>query len=106
LEQLKRRRAAPREIGEIKANDVRVRLIGVVISRTGDGDLIIDDGTGQARIVGDEIPEVPLKAVVKVIGRVVQEDPPEIYAEIVKDISNINREYYKKLVKLRREVGV
>ena len=92
-----------RDISEIKEDDIRVRLLGTVVSQT--GIIMIDDGTGMIKINTEE--SLSNGDRVLVIGRVsIKTDgQKEIDAEIVKMVNEIDIDLYKEVKKLKKQIG-
>jgi len=98
-----RRRAASRKpVAKIEPeNDVRVRILGTLLSKEG-GKLVVDDGFGKHEIGldADYITEVKAEEheLVEVIARV---SPSEtgitLQAEIITDMTGIDTELYRKV---------
>lgn len=107
MEQEKKRNPAyERDIKDIKPeSDVRVRIIGTVISKSMDSSsIVIDDSTGQLTVLisSDELLEKTKPGqFVRIIGLVVPyEGGFELRAEIVQDMSLLDKELYKKYKEL------
>ena len=84
-----------KRIKEINDMDTRVKIVGTVISIDESIPMItIDDGTGIANVVLDEI-KVNISDNVRVIGRVVNTNPVEIRGEIIQKF-NLKRDLYEK----------
>ncbi len=92
-----------RDISEIKEDDIRVRLLGTVVTQT--GIIMIDDGTGMIKINTEE--SLSNGDRVLVIGRVsIKTDgQKEIDAEIVKMVNEIDIDLYKEVKKLKKQIG-
>src|SRR3989338_5395439 len=85
---------AEKFIKNINSNDFKVSVSGIVISKT-ENSFRIDDGTGQARVVSSEMPSHDY---LRVFGKVMPvEDGFEIQADVVQDMSNVNKALHKKV---------
>ena len=84
-QQFHRAPAVYKKISEIDPEkNIRVRLIGRVIGTT-DGTIVIDDGSGRADIVADEI-AVENNEIVRIFARVLPlENGYELRAELIQD---------------------
>ncbi len=88
--------AVEKKINEINDSDMRVKVVGTIISIDDSIPMIIvDDGSGIANVVVDEI-KFEIGKQVRVIGRVINTEPIEIRAEAVQDFSKVDRETYEK----------
>ncbi len=92
--------AIEKKINEITEEDLRVKVVGTIISIDDSIPMIIlDDGTGIANIIVDEI-KFDVGSQVRVIGKVINMEPIEIRAEIVQDFSKVDREIYDKYLEI------
>lgn len=103
MEQDKRRNPAyERNIKEINPeSDIRVRIIGTIVSKNLDSSsIVIDDGTGQLTVLvsSDELFERTKSGqFVRIIGLVMPyEGGFELRAEIIQDMSLLDKKLYKK----------
>ncbi len=89
--------AAYRKISEIKPDqDIRVRILGRVIGK-GDGMIAIDDGTGRADIVTEEL-DANTNDIVRVFARVLPlENGYELRAELVQKMDKLDLELHNKI---------
>ena len=88
--------AVEKKINEINDSDMRVKVVGTIISIDDSIPMIIvDDGSGIANVVVDEI-KFEIGKQVRVIGRIINTEPIEIRAEAVQDFSKVDRETYEK----------
>ena len=97
----RRRPAVRRRLVEIKEDDVRVRIIGTIVSKDSKK-ITIDDGTATKEIVIDsdyiEEANAELRDKIEVIARVMPtENGFEIKAEIITDMNNMDADLYKKV---------
>ncbi len=91
----RRMTAAPKAIRDINEKDIRLRLVGTVIDYQ-NGSIMLDDGTGQAEIVS----ETPAKvgSFIRIFTRVLQlENKYELRAEVVQDLSDVDKRLYKRI---------
>ena len=96
----KRLPAAERSIAEIKPEDIRVRITGMVLDRDGNR-FALDDGTGKTEVTFDGEPKSDF---VRVFGRVMSNDSGfEIQGEIVQDMSKIDRNLMAKVRELEQK---
>ncbi len=89
-----------RKISEIKREDVRVRIMGFVIDKDIDNQVIVvDDGTGRAVVFVDEenIKRVEEGQLVRIIGKVKKGETIEIFAEVVQDFSKLDLNLYEQV---------
>ena len=92
---LKKLPGIEKKINEINDLDTRVKIVGTVISIDNSIPMItIDDGTGIANVVLDEI-KVNISDNVRVIGRIVNTNPVEIRGEVVQKF-DLKRDLYEK----------
>ncbi len=92
--------AIEKKINEITEEDLRVKVVGTVISIDDSIPMIVvDDGTGIANVVVDEV-KFDVGSQVRVIGKVINTEPIEIRAEIVQDFSKVDRETYDKYLEI------
>lgn len=100
MEEISIRRRVPsveRLIKEIRNDDIRVRIIGIVVD-IGKDSIVIDDGTGSIKVSVQDNNNFNIGDIVRVIGRVLQtEDGYEINTEFIKNLKNFDIELYKKL---------
>jgi uncharacterized protein YdeI (BOF family) len=99
-------RRAPAESKNIEdidpKNDIRVRVIGTVLS-VEDDSISLDDGTGTVEIFLDEekMEDLEENQRIRVFGRVLPTpDSFEIQGEIVQDFSDVDPELYSKVKKV------
>ena len=103
---VKRKPALWRLVKDIKKEDGRVRVIGIVTELDADsGVFSIDDGNNIS-IIGtpEQIKDLKLGQKVGVIGMVIPfSDNLEIRAEIVRDYDKIDMVLYKKFMEFMRD---
>ena len=96
----KRMTAQERKIKDIKAEDVRVAVLGTVIDRK-ESTIVLDDGSGKISITFDEPVDLEINQLVRVLGRVIPlENGFELQGEIAQDMSKLDMELYKKVKEL------
>lgn len=101
--QMKRFVAAERSISSIKPEDVRVKIVGTIIDKVDDS-FVMDDGTGNIRVVGN-IGDFKTGMYVRVIGRIApSENGYDINAEIVQNF-DVDAQLFKKADQLIKRVG-
>jgi hypothetical protein len=92
-----------RKISEIKAEDIRVSILGTVIDKQGER-IVIDDGTGKIDVAFDRVVEAEPKKLVRVFGRVIpMENGFELQGEILQDMSGLDLELYNKVRALAKD---
>ncbi len=95
--------AYEKKIAEIGKDDVRVRLLGMVIDKK-ENVVVLDDGTGKINIVFAEPFATEVNKRVRVFGRVIpSEDGFEIQGEVLQDMEGMDFELYKKVSELEKE---
>ncbi len=95
--------AFDKKVAEIGKDDVRVRLLGMVIDKK-DNLIVLDDGTGKINVVFAEPFETEVNKRVRVFGRIMpSEEGFEIQGEILQDISGMDLELYKKVRELEKK---
>lgn len=104
-ESQRRKAAFEKKISDIKRDDVRVRLFGMVIDRK-DNLLVLDDGSGKINVVFEEPVNADVNKNVRVFGRVMPaQEGFEIQGEILQDMGNVDVELYKKVSGLEKELA-
>ncbi len=95
-----------KRVDEITQNDIKVRVAGAVIEKSGDV-LIIDDGTGQVKIMTEHSQGFGINNIIRVLGRVIPiEGGVEISGEILQDMAGVDMELYKKTHEAEKALGV
>ena len=90
----RRRAFAEKFIKELNRNDFKVSVSGIIVDKTGDS-FLLDDGTGQVRIVSQQIPNY---SYLRVFGKIMPvEDGFEIQSDIIQDLGAINKNVHKKV---------
>lgn len=99
----RRQAAFEKKISEISKDDVRVRLLGLVIDKKG-STIVLDDGTGSINVMFAEPVETEANKRVRVFGKVMPAEKGfEIQGEILQDMSKVDFDLYKKVEKFERE---
>jgi hypothetical protein len=92
-----------RKVSEIKAEDIRVSILGTVIDRQGEK-VVIDDGTGKIDAVFDKEVKAEPNQLVRVFGRVIpMENGFELQGEILQDMSKLDMKLYNKVMEAVKE---
>lgn len=94
--QVKRRLpAVEKSISEINQQDIRVKLLGMIIDRT-ESSIILDDGSGKIEIFFDNVPEIKGN-LIRVIARVFPLiDGLECRGEVVQNLEGFDISLYKR----------
>jgi len=102
-EQMRRAPARPKSIDEIDPqNDIRVRVIGTVLSIDEDS-ISLDDGTGSVEVFLEEeqLEDVEESQRVRVLGRVLPTpDSFELQGEALQDFSEVDPELHDRVKKV------
>jgi len=99
-EDFKRSPAVARTIAEMKPEDLRVRIVGTVIDKTGNT-VAIDDGTGKIEVNFKEEIKTETGKLVRVFGRAIPTDSGfELEGEIIQDMSKLDMDLYKKAISI------
>jgi len=102
-EQQRRAAAVPKDISEINPkDDIRVRIVGTVISK-GEDSINIDDGSGtvEAFLKEEDLEELEENQRVRVLGRVLPTpDSFEIQGELVQNFDEIDPELRDRVKKV------
>lgn len=96
---IRRNPAVIKRIRDI-TNEPRVSIVGTVVKR-GEGEFILDDGTGQLTVITPEDVSVQEKGIVRVIGKLYGQT---LEAEIVLPMDDLNMHLYLKMYELRKKV--
>ncbi len=87
-----------RYVKDLKADDIKVAISGIIISNLGQK-IIIDDGTDSI-FVNIET-DLNVNSFVKVYGNLLPYDGGfEIYGHFIKDLSSIDRNLYRKAMEI------
>ena len=85
-------------INEITRDDRKVSISGLIINRE-DNLIFVDDGTGVIAVNIES--QIPINSFVRVFGYLLHNnDEVQLQANIIQDLSNVNKEAYNKLKKL------
>lgn len=102
-EQMRRAPARPKDIEDIDAqNDIRVRVIGTVLSIEDDS-ISLDDGTGSVEVFLEEeqMEDLEESQRIRVFGRVLPTpDSFELQGEVVQDFSDVDPELQDRVKKV------
>jgi len=86
-----------KDIGEIKAEDLRVSVIGTIIDQQQDS-LVLDDGTGKMLIRFDSPFEAEMNKMIRVLGKTVPlEDGVELHGEFIQNMNGLDSELLKRI---------
>ncbi len=99
MEHIKKRLPAKeKKISEIRENDVRVKVLGVVIDRN-ETSMVIDDGSGNIEVVADNAPETGkfIKAILRILPLM---NGFEARLETYQDMEGFDMELYKQAKEL------
>jgi RNase P/RNase MRP subunit p29 len=101
-----------RKISELRQEDERVKVVGLVVDKQG-SELTIDDGSGQLSITLDD-PSlgvgIDVGSKVRILGiPMVSDEGIELHAEIVQSVEKLNLELYlqvqREIEKMKQEIG-
>lgn len=102
-QQMRRAPARPKNVEEIDPqNDIRVRVIGTVLSLDEDS-ISLDDGTGNVEVFLEDEQMEDLKEGqrIRILGRVLPTpDSFELQGEVVQDFSDVDPELYDRVKKV------
>ena len=89
--------AREKTISEIRADDIRVNILGTVVDYS-DNLIVLDDGTGKINATFEYKPPVRQGQLVRVMGRIMPlEEGVELQGEVCQDFSKIDRELWNKV---------
>jgi len=94
-----------RAIRDITEADTRVRIVGVVVRcDVGKKLALVDDGTGQIRVLTEKVLKEGMK--VRVIGRVavLKSGEIEIDGEVIQDLEGLDMELYSTIRDLKKDL--
>ena len=90
-----------RGISEIKAEDIRISVLGTVIDKKEDGDSVriaLDDGSGKIDVGFESAVKVAVNQFVRVFGRVIPiENGFELQGEVVQDMGKLDAGLWKRV---------
>ncbi len=107
-ERRKRAVAFEKRISEITKEDIRVKVIGIVIEKDSpSSSILIDDGESTIRIILDDdlLESTELGKLIRVIGIVspaLEGDGFELRGELTQDFSKLDKELYKKYLNVKK----
>ena len=100
---MRRAPARPKSVDEIDPqNDIRVRVIGTVLSKDEDS-ISLDDGSGSVEVFLEEeqMDDLEEGQRIRVLGRVLPTpDSFELQGEVVQDFSDVDPELYDRVKKV------
>jgi len=89
-----------KDIGEIRAEDLRISVIGTIIDQQQDS-LVLDDGTGKMLIRFDSPFEAELSKKMRVLGKVVPlDDGIELHGEFMQDMTGLDSELLSRVKRI------
>lgn len=106
---MKRAPAVERSIKDIRPDDFRVRIIGVVVGKDAtNNSLLLDDGTG--RVVAtfpdsSRLGDVQEGKRIRVMGKVKPGSIPVIEAEVIQDMSKLDMVLYEQVKSVSEKLG-
>lgn len=90
-----------RSITDVTTDDIRVRVLGIVVGRDEDNySIMLDDGTGRAVVQfidPDQFQKAEAGKKVRIIGRVMVSEEVLIEAEIIQDMSRLDMGLYEQV---------
>ena len=96
--------AVDRKISEIKIGDSRIRVVGLVVDKK-EGELMLDDGTGQVTVFFDDpalATDMSVGSKIRVFGVPLNvAGKHELQAEIIQKVDKLDLELYDEV---RREI--
>ncbi len=92
MNQPRRAPSKHRKIKDIDEDEIRISLIGAVVSKK-DFEFVLDDGTGQIEVMCEEDADFKEGDLVRVVGRLFTDI---VQAEIVRKIEDMDMELYNK----------
>ncbi len=106
---MKRAPASERCIKDIRAEDFRVRILGIVVGRdAANNSVLIDDGTGRALAIfpdAESMGNLSEGKRVRVIGKVKPGSTPEVEVEVVQDMSKLDMDLYTQVKQVSDKLG-
>jgi len=86
-----------RKVSDTKEDDIRVRVLGTVIDKSGNS-VVLDDGTGTITANFDGPVKAEVKQLARVFGRVVNTSGGlELMGEVLQDMSGLDMELRKRV---------
>lgn len=99
--------AKPKNIQDIRVEDKRVSIAGIVVEKR-EAELVIDDGTGQATVIFDNpgwLEGVQIGSVVKVMGMPMEaEGGMEIHANLLQRAGGLDLKLYQRAMEELKNV--
>lgn len=87
-----------RLIADIGPDDVRVRVVGLIIDKVGDS-LIVDDSSGKITVMLDAPTDRQINEQVRILGRVMPVDNGyELHGELVQDMKALDTPLYRNVM--------
>ncbi len=100
-ETMRRLPSKERYIKDITADDILVRVLGIVVGRDDDNySIMLDDGTGRAIVQfidPDQFQKAESGKKVRIIGRSMVSEDVHIEAEIIQDMSRLDMGLYEQV---------
>jgi len=94
--------AAYTEIGKITSDSAgrRVRIMGFVVDVQNETVFILSDDTGRISVVTEQLPS--LQSFVRAFGTITvsQEGQPLLRAEIIQDLTALDKQLFKRVLKI------
>jgi hypothetical protein len=91
--------AKPKSIGDVRIEDGRISIVGIVVGKDESG-LVIDDGTGQATVLFDNprwLEGVDIGSIVKVMGTPLEaEGGMEVHADLLQRMDGLDLKLYRQ----------
>ena len=98
MDNVRRQPSIEKSIKYLKKEDFRVALSGMIIDKK-ENAFLLDDGTGQITVYCEE--PINLNNYIRVFGKVIPlENDFELQAELIQDISGMDKELHKKVKEL------
>ena len=98
--------ARQRMIKDLKEDDLRVQITGYIDAIDDNVSFLLQDGTGKIKVRIENVEFTFMKQdLVNVIGNIKYQEgvDPELEADIIQNMKNLNFEYYKKLYEIKKE---
>ena len=102
--------AKQRMIKDITIDNERIQVTGYIKSKIDDNQIILDDKTGQIKVILISIDKFEFKEndLINVIGDLEFKSSGEkvITADIIQEMNKLNFEYYQKLYQMKKELDL
>lgn len=113
MEEPRIRKAAPyRRIKDLREDEEWVKVMGLVVEKRGDSEIVLDDNSGLLTVFSDRegmFDGVEVGSRVRVFGRPMLSTGKEMKAEIVQRVDGLDFELYWRVMeevkRLKEEVG-